>query len=286
MSSPEVSVVMPVLNCPEIEDQLGALSGQTFSGRWEVIVADNGSTDGTRDRARRWRDRLPDLRVIDASAQRGGDAARNIGTVAARAARIAYCDADDVVCPQWLEHLGPALDGEPMATGPIDLTRLNRDTVIAWRPTVRWEALPSWHRYLPAALTCNLAVRREVHEALGGFQAPAIGADFRFVWRAQLSGWRLGFAPGALVHRREPTTWSAYLRRSYRYGSHEPALYREFRDEGMPRSSTVVALARWAALTGGAPVLALPRWRYAWLDTAGLRAGRLVGSLRDRVLYL
>src|SRR5438105_3139918 len=140
MSSPEVSVVMPVLNCPKIDEQLGALSDQTFSGSWEVIVADNGSTDGTRDRALRWRDRLPGLQVIDASAQRGEGAARNVGTIAARAARIAYCDADDVVCPEWLEHLVAALDRDPLATGPIDLTRLNRATVIAWRPSARWEA--------------------------------------------------------------------------------------------------------------------------------------------------
>ncbi|HET9225168.1 MAG TPA: glycosyltransferase, partial [Thermoanaerobaculia bacterium] len=44
----KLSVVIPCLNAEAtLGDQLEALAGQGWSGEWEVIVADNGSTDGS-----------------------------------------------------------------------------------------------------------------------------------------------------------------------------------------------------------------------------------------------
>jgi glycosyltransferase involved in cell wall biosynthesis len=66
-----ISVVMPVFNeAAHIESQLAALAMQEFSGEWEVLVADNGSTDGTPRVVQAWSDRLP-LQLVDASARRG-----------------------------------------------------------------------------------------------------------------------------------------------------------------------------------------------------------------------
>ena len=46
---PLISVVVPVRNgMPWVEEQLQALSMQQVPGDWEVVVADNGSADGTR----------------------------------------------------------------------------------------------------------------------------------------------------------------------------------------------------------------------------------------------
>ena len=68
----DVTVVIPAFNvAPTIEDQLAALAEQRFDGSWEVVVADNGSTDETRAVAARWAEKLPSLRVVDASQRRG-----------------------------------------------------------------------------------------------------------------------------------------------------------------------------------------------------------------------
>jgi glycosyltransferase involved in cell wall biosynthesis len=285
-SEPHISVVLPVRNGGDTLDaQLQALSRQNFDRRWEILVVDNGSQDGSGERARRWGDRLPELRVIDGSTSHGAYGARNLGTLAARADRLAYCDADDVVGPDWLASLAAGLSLWPLVTGPIDLLGLNRREIVGWRREGNWDRLPSWHGFLPGAITANLGIVRSLFDALGGFEPLPSGSDLRFVWRAQLAGWELGFVRGAIVHRREPDHWWRYARRSFRYGSWEPFLYRDFRGDGMPRSSGRVAGSRWLAVTVGWPALASPSWRYAWLNTAAHRAGRVVGSVQARTLY-
>src|SRR6059058_4106784 len=98
-----VSVVVPAYNCADtIDVQLAALAEQDYDGRWEVVVVDNRSTDDTADRARRWSDRLPGLRVVDASERQGVSHARNRGIEEARGDLIAICDADDQVQPGCL----------------------------------------------------------------------------------------------------------------------------------------------------------------------------------------
>jgi glycosyltransferase involved in cell wall biosynthesis len=283
----EISVVMPVRDAAtHLEDQLQALSGQTFAGSWELIVADNEGAGTTADCVNRWRDRLPNMRLIDASARRGSYAARNVGTREAKGLLIAYCDADDIVAPGWLEGLVGNLEDSFMVTGPIDLGTLNPSAVVAWRGSTLWDKPLDWYRFLPVAMTCNFGMRRELFDAIGGFREMSSGSDIRFVWEAQLQGWKLEFSPAAVVHRREPQSWSAYLRRSYRYGTNQPELFKQFRAAGMPRSSLVRAACLWAFVLAGPLALVTPSWRFAWLDTAGLSAGRLVGSLRSRALYL
>src|SRR5690606_10578144 len=94
---PQISVVIPARDAARwIDAQLGALACQEVPVPWEVVVADNGSTDDTVARAEAWADRLP-VRVVDASGRPGPNHARNQGTAAARGDLLLYCDADDVV---------------------------------------------------------------------------------------------------------------------------------------------------------------------------------------------
>lgn len=99
-SGPLVSVVIPAFNCAAyLEETLGSVAGQTL-GDFEVVVVDDGSTDGTKELL----DRLaePRLRVV-AQDRRGPAAARNRGIELARGRYIAFLDADDLWEPDKLE---------------------------------------------------------------------------------------------------------------------------------------------------------------------------------------
>ena len=109
-TEPLCSVVIPTYNAAATLDAtLAALAAQEGVAPFEVVVADNGSVDDSAEVARRWADRLPLLRVVDASRARGVAAARNDGIRAARGDVVLLCDADDVTDPGWVAAmLGPS----------------------------------------------------------------------------------------------------------------------------------------------------------------------------------
>ena len=129
-----ISVVIPARDAAgTIAEQLAALAGQEYVGDWEVIVADNGSTDQTRGIVEDWRARVPGLRVVDASARPGPSFARNRGAADATGDLLVFCDADDAVAPGWLAAVARAAVDFDVVTGPQDVGPLNATSVQAWR---------------------------------------------------------------------------------------------------------------------------------------------------------
>ncbi|HEX7146508.1 MAG TPA: glycosyltransferase, partial [Actinomycetota bacterium] len=62
-----LSVILPVYNgAGTLDQQLEALAAQELGRPWELIVADNGSTDESQDVAISWKSRMPCLRLVDA----------------------------------------------------------------------------------------------------------------------------------------------------------------------------------------------------------------------------
>lgn len=283
------SVIIPVFNEAEhLPSQLAALEGQTYEGAWEVVVADNGSTDGSDDIARSWADRLPDLRVVYGSDKQGCGYARNVGARAARGDFIVVCDADDVVGPGWLEAMVEAGRLYDVVGGRLETSTLNSPSVESWRPPQGVDGLPSPIGFLPHAPGGNCGVRTEVFHDLGGWREDLeSGDDVDFSWRAHLASYRLGYAPDAVVHYRFRDDPWVTARQAFHYGLVQPLLYREYRSSGMARSSIGYALRSWARVIKhiGAMIRS-GEDKGLWLRKAGLRAGRLVGSLRYRTLYL
>lgn len=284
----QVSVVIPCLNAQAtLGRQLEALCRQRFEGSWEVIVADNGSTDRSVEVVASFRGRLPSLRVVDASRKRSACVARNEGVGASLYDFIAFCDADDEVQPGWLAALAAAGEECDLVAGTVvvDVPMNSAASVAGYRLTSAPSAGSS--AFLETCDSANLGVSRLAFQTVGGFNEDYVvcGDDFDFGFRAQLAGYRLCKAPDAVVHVRLRDSVRSVARREFRIGVAGPHLYRDYRDHGMPRASVPGAALRWAYLVVSAPSLALgqePRAR--WVGRASRRVGRLVGSLRYRVL--
>jgi glycosyltransferase involved in cell wall biosynthesis len=106
----KLSVVIPCFNAAStLGTQLEALARQRYNQDWEVIIADNGSTDGSLAVAESYKSRLPGLRVVDSSDRRGAAHARNIGALNSTGDHLLYCDADDEVAPGWMAAMAEAL---------------------------------------------------------------------------------------------------------------------------------------------------------------------------------
>lgn len=279
-----VVVAIPVLNGADtLGQQLEALARQSWSGRWRVVVADNGSTDGTRELVEGWRAKLPGLELIDASAQPGSSHARNAAVAATHEEFIAFCDADDEADEGWLAGLVAMADRFDFVTGRQEVHRINPAWAVSWRPP-RATSLPN-AGFLPFAPSCNLGVWRDVFVSTGGFLPRYRQAhDVDFSWRAQLAGYQLGFAPDAVMHYRYRTSLRSVARQAYAMGFESTLLYRDYAALGLGRRSYLEALRTWAWLPARAASLARKEERGTWVRRLGESAGRLAGCIEHRVI--
>jgi GT2 family glycosyltransferase len=110
-------------------------------------------------------------------------------------------------------------------------------------------------------------------------------SDIDFGWRAQLAGYRVAFAPGAVIRLRFRSTLRATAKQYFRYGVSEPHLFRLYRRHGM-RPENGEAARTWLWLARSRHLLLSETGRGRWLRVAASKCGRIWGSLRWRVLYL
>ncbi len=112
MSCPQVSVLVPTHNRASlIGHTLDSVARQTFRD-YEVIIIDDGSTDGTGEVVRQ---RPEPLRYLWQE-QRGVAAARNHALAEARGSLVAFLDSDDLWLPEFLDESTAALRARPDAT--------------------------------------------------------------------------------------------------------------------------------------------------------------------------
>jgi glycosyltransferase involved in cell wall biosynthesis len=281
-----ISVIVPVRNgMPWLDQQLQALAEQECHEPWEVLVTDNNSTDGSRSVAQKWVDRCHMMRLVDASTAKGPGGTRNAGVAVAKGDLLAFCDADDVVHPGWLIAHLLALTEADLSAGVFDYWSLNgrpAPTPLAYAPPPAM----TMFGFLPAAGSGNLGIRRSAFEELGGFAEDLMtGEDLDLSWRAQLLGHRLVVNSEAVLARRDQQGFRAVFRRYTAYGRSGPALFRRFRKEGL-RRDLVLAAKTWMWLAVSAPRLLQPEFRDHWARVAGMRTGRLLASVRTKILFL
>lgn len=284
-----ISVVLPVLNGEaHIADQLAALAEQTYGGDWEMVVVDNGCRDRSMEIVAEWAPKLPPVTIADATVRRGLNRARNAGAAAANGDFLAFCDADDVATPGWLEAMARSAADADIVGGRLEWETLNDPVVRAWRPQKPMTDLVVDFGFLRYAPGGNMGVWTRVAREIGWDERFKFGSsDHGFAWNAQLAGYRLTYAPDALMRQRFRGTIWATARQHYRYGRSGPQLHRAFRGAGLEPPDNRAALREWRRLAVGVPQLWGSRAdRGRWVRAAAVRAGRLTGSLRARVLCL
>jgi glycosyltransferase involved in cell wall biosynthesis len=183
MPAPAISVVLCTRNgAAFIDQQLAALSVQKTPPPWELVVVDNGSTDGTASIVAGWSDLLP-VRIVDAPLARGLAAVRNIGVGAASAALVAFCDDDDVVADSWLATITAELADHPLVASRMEYDLLNEPAALRGRARFQSATIET----LFGAAVCNgaIGVRRALWEAVDGNDESLrhAGEDFDFALR-------------------------------------------------------------------------------------------------------
>jgi len=216
-----ISVVVPVGRVDtELAEQMWALARQADPPPFEVLLALNVRDAGAAGRLEELVRRVDAARftIVRADARPGAAAARNLGAAAARGDLLAFCDSDDVVSPTWLARLVAALTGDVAAAGghlePFGLP----ERQLRARPPATPGDLPRFMG-VPYAVSANLAIRRSVFEEVGGFDEALVqGEDIALSWRVRARGYKVAYAPDAVVaYRHRAGVWRM-VRQHYAYG--------------------------------------------------------------------
>ena len=206
----------------------------------EVLVVDDGSTDGTAAIARRH------SRARLLSIPHGGlSVARNQGLAASRGHVVAYLDADAYPSLEWPYYLVLGLDAPTVGgVGGPNVPPLDEGPAaqaVAGAPGGPLHVLLSDDRaeHVPG---CNMAFVREVLEEVGGFDPvyTAAGDDVDVCWKVLDRGYEIGFHPAALVWHRRRNSLRGYLRQQRGYGRAEALVERSH-----PDRFTSTGTARW-----------------------------------------
>lgn len=289
---PAVSVVLPSRNgAATIGVQLEALAAQSWEGSWELVVADNGSTDESMQIVESFRDRLPALQIVDASACRGLPRALNLAVRVSRGRFIAFVNDDDEVGEGWLEAIAQALERHEAVGGRLEYERLNEPWTIELRERPQEAGLLEWGflDYLPFSAGASLAVRRELHDSIGGFDEAMVpaGEDMDYCWRLQQAGAKLAFAPDAVTHYRLRPSLRATFRQALAYGEAHVLVYKKHRGRGLApaRHPWRRGVRAWLGLARRLLLARnqVQRARLVW--HTGLRLGMVRASLKQRVVF-
>jgi GT2 family glycosyltransferase len=209
------SVVIPTHNrADRLERLLDALSRQDMGEMFEVVVADDASSDDTVARvSARPPSEYFDL-VLSTSTHNGGPAvARNRGWQAARGDLIVFTDDDCVPDPSWLRTVVGALETADIVVGRTK------------PPADQLDRIGPFSNYLDldhdqSFSTCNVGYRRPVLEKVGGFDESFVwpnGEDTDLGLRALKAGFADAYTPDALVwHDVSPSEFGAHLTRMRR----------------------------------------------------------------------
>jgi GT2 family glycosyltransferase len=217
---PTASIIIPHHNGRQhLDDCLCSLRRQTFTD-FEVILVDNGSTDGSQAYVR---ERFAEVRLLELGQNRGFTGACNAGWRASQGDFVILLNNDTEADPNWLREIVAGFGRQPQA-GIIASKLLlfdRRDHFHAAGDFYRRDGIPGnrgvWQQdmgqydqeeYIFGACGAAAAYRRRMLDEIGFLDDDFFFSceDVDVAWRAHLAGWRVLYVPTAVVYHKLKAT--------------------------------------------------------------------------------
>ncbi len=286
MSAPYVSILIPHLNgLHHLEDCLNALRQQTYRD-FEVILIDNGSTDGSQAYLRHT---FPEVQLVELGRNHGFTGACLAGWAVAQGQIIILLNNDTQAAPHWLAEIVAAFERHPEAGAVASKMLLfdRRDHFHTAGDFYRLDGIPG-NRGVWQADVGQFDTDEDVFGACGGSaayrrtmleQIGFLDNDFFFscedvdlAWRAQLAGWRTRYVPTAVVYHKLKATGGSVVGSYYDGRNFLYVLWKNYPSSLLKRYWPVIVRAQWRITRQ-----ALRHWRGA-AARARLR-GQLAGLM-------
>ena len=264
MKKVRFSVIIPAYNAEStLAACLKALDSQSMPREdYEVIVVDDGSTDGTSRIAKRF-----NINFIFQKNQ-GPAVARNRGANAAVGDIILFTDSDCVSDHNWIQEMVRPFNN-PDIIG-VKGAYKTRQTSLAARFAQaefedRYDLLQKYH-YIDMIDTYSAAFQKDVFLKIGGFDEGfpvANNEDTDLSYRLVASGYKLIFNPRAFVYHTHPDTLIKYLTVKFWRGYWRMVVYRRYPDKAVKDTYTPKVVKIQTLLTA----FSLPLLCLSWLAT-------------------
>ena len=221
----KVAIIVPTHNRKEkLSDCLGSLLKQNYSGGlYEIIVVDDGSSDGTAEMVKELSVSNANIRYLYQS-NKGPAAARNLGIRQSSADIVAFSDNDCVLSPSWIRDMLEAHEAYPEAIAIGGATKANTANIKAVVSQSlsdgAIEADISGTKQIIFFPTCNVSFKRKYifDEAFNELFLYPAGEDLEFFWRIFKKGRRFIYKQDIEVFHNCHPDLSSFLRQAYLYG--------------------------------------------------------------------
>ncbi len=229
---PLISIVIPHYNGQHhLDTCLSSLRDQTYP-HFEVLLVDNGSTDGTQAYVR---EQFPEVRLLELGRNRGFTGACNAGWQAAQGEIIFLLNNDTESDSNCLAEIAAAFERHPEA-GAVACKMLlfdQRDTFHTAGDYYRIDGIPGnrgvWQtdhgqyeteEYVFGACGGASAYRRSMLDEIGFLDDDFFFSceDVDLAWRAQLMGWQVVYVPSAVVYHKLKASGGSGVIGSYHDG--------------------------------------------------------------------
>jgi GT2 family glycosyltransferase len=196
---------------------LSALLAQTAGKDIEILVVNDGSTDGTAAAVSQY----PGVKLIN-QANAGPAAARNHGALEAKGEIILFTDDDCVPMSDWLASMIEPFN-DPEVAGAKGIYRTRQTAIAARFVQIEYE---DKYRMMAGAQTIDFidtysaGFTRDRFLEMRGYDTSfpvACAEDIELSYRMSARGWKMVFLPKAIVYHTHPDTLSSYLKKKYKF---------------------------------------------------------------------
>ena len=263
---------------------LDALDAQSLEGGHELVVVDNGSTDGSRE----YLHRRPDVRVLELNRNLGFAGGNNVAIAEAKGRYLVLLNADTRVRAGWLEALVAAAEADPrLGAVTSKLLYEHRPGVIQNAGLLllsdgaaadRGSGRPDGPPFLAPQEVfgfCGAAclLRREMLADTGAFDETFFMyyEDTDLSWRLRLRGWRVRYEPAAVVDH-EHAAFSSEGSRFFRFHADRNRLFL------LVKNARAGLLVRGLAALGGRTLRREPRSGRSTSAAAGTPYAAILAS--------
>jgi poly-beta-1,6-N-acetyl-D-glucosamine synthase len=220
---PSVSIIVPAFNEATVIENCIRSIQLTRYDRYEVVLVDDGSTDNTVELMHALAASDPRITVLTQT-NAGKGAALNLGIRNATGEVLMFVDADGIFSRNTVKRMLQAFTDK--RTGavcgddrPVNLNRVQTRMLafISHVGTGMVRRALTMIRCLPIVSGNIGAFPRHVLEEIGPFREDTVGEDLELTWRVHKAGYRVVFAPKALVYAESPSTVRALWRQRVRW---------------------------------------------------------------------